>query len=529
MKWIIFLLIAFLVLGCSESDKEVVINVLPFGEVPDDNYEGDYPDGSFDIKHNPWTGSIWPYDWNRVSSKIAFKEPIGYPYGFDRSTASDVSPEKDRFIYISTKNGENASFVPSLSNELFNEYQLKEETSSSIIPLLNDQITYLPAGDYTLYGYNGISWENLDKHIKVISYEPKTKDIYYVQLDGDGWDTENDKSSFTIERVTQEFNNVYRQVVMESNFIPRSPSFYNQPDVNLDLSRLLQINMVTPNNLIYNYVGKQAEDRLFAQFSGKDMKSIDIKTLSERHIVIAINKVLKYWPLKSIYENAGDLVGLTKYRFEPEREPEGTTYAIQSIGECENGVGEKGIGVTIRREISEDRKLHYYAYHDGKKVEFGPCDYLYTSNGYPVIPINNPTTLAISYSFLKKGVHFGSIIWVPRGLAPMNFYTMMHELGHSFGLADVAREDEYSSGYSSKETNLMSWQAPTGRRIRYRNQQVVYSGGRSVDDNDVEWPIENVFENQWSCLRDECDSYERWDKSNPIMKYWCYIYEEKCH
>lgn len=525
MKWIIFLLIAFLVLGCSESDKEVVINVLPFGEVPDDNYEGEYPDGSFDIKHNPQTGSIALYRSNYDDMSIAFEESIGYPYGFDRSTAGDISPEKDRFVYISTKNGEDASFMPVLSKKLFNEYQLIEETSSSIIPLFDGQTAYLPAGDYILYGHNGIRWENLDKHIKVISYTPKPKYIYYVQLDGDGWNTENDKNSFTIERVTQAFNNVYRQVVLEPHFIPQDLSFYNQPDVNLDLSALLQINMVNRNNLIISYVYKQAEEMVLSQLEGKDIKKIDINSIIGRHIVVAINKALKFWPLKSVYGNSGNLIDLkNNYKFNPENEPSGTTYAIQSIGECEDGVGKNAINVTIRKSITEYGEEQLFAYHNGEKVTFGPCDYIFTTNGFPVIPYIDPETFAISFPFKKEGFIFGSIIWVPRG-GEMNFDVMMHELGHSFGLADVSRNDVYNSTVSSTETNLMSWAFPNGKRLRYRNQQVVYTGG---DINNNESPVENVFENQWACLRDECDSYDRWDNSNPIMKYWCDLFAEKC-
>ena len=130
---------------------------------------------------------------------------------------------------------------------------------------------------------------------------------------------------------------------------------------------------------------------------------------------------------------------------------------------------------------------------------------------------------------MKKGFYLGSIVWIPRGASLMNYYVMMHELGHSFGLVDVAKEDEFASNFPSAETNLMSWRAPNGRSLRYRNQQVVYTGGYVADNNDhVEWPIENVFQNQWSCLRGECSSYEYWENSNPVMRYWCYMYKEKC-
>lgn len=528
MKYFYLCLVVFFVFGCSESDKQQVIDVLPLGGVPDDDYAGGYSDGSFDIPHNPYSGSIKGYRWDDPKLGIAFREPDDYPYGFDRSTKADVSPEQDRFVYISTKNGESAFFEPVLyssssSETAFDSYKLVNDLDGVEYPVEYGHYVYIPKGDYSLLGFNGIEWVDLDKHIKVLSYAPKTKQIYYVQLDGDGWNTADDEFSFTKGRVEKAFRDVYGQVIMEPDIIQRDPTFYNKPDVGLDLSKILQINMISPNQLILSYVNNIARSNLLSQVSGKDVKKIDVDVLTERHVVIAVNKAMKYWPLESIYGSSGDLANLKNHRFKPEEEPAGTTYAIQSIGECEDGVGEKGIGVTIRRIVSDDHTVQYYAYHNGKKVSFGPCDYLYTTNGIPVIPYEDPTTLAVSSRFQKDGFVLGSIVWVPRGTSESSMYTMMHELGHSFGLTDVSHGDE--KNYVTKEKNVMTWQAPSGKKLRYRPQQVVYTGGTP----DVkECIIDDVFENQWSCLRDECNSYEHWQSENLIRKYWDNIGVEKC-
>ena len=178
---------------------------------------------------------------------------------------------------------------------------------------------------------------------------------------------------------------------------------------------------------------------------------------------------------------------LMDFRFSPESEPNGTTYAIQSVGDCEDGVGSEGIGVTIRKIDLGDGKNHYYAYHGGSRASFGPCDYLYTKNGIPVIPAANPSALASSFRMQKDVFVLGSVIWVPRGVGKSSLYTMMHELGHSFGLTDVAGGlssvgqgnnlvyDEITGSYvnmASSETELMTWVYPTGKKLRYRDQQV---------------------------------------------------------
>lgn len=528
MKYFCLCLITCFLFGCSDSNKEQVINVLPLGGVPDDDFEGEYTDGSFDIRHNPHTGSIVGYKWDDPKLGIAFVEPDNYPYGFDRSTKADVSPEQDRFVYISTKNGENAYFKPVFyplpSGETpYDSYKLVNDATGYEYLLEANIYQYIPEGDYSLKGFNKIEWIDLDKHIKVLSYAPKEKQFNYIQLDGDGWDTDKDVSSFTKTRIIDAFNEVYSQVVMTPIVNEQDPSVYNKPSVNLDLSQLLQINMVEPNSLIPEHVRGIAQERLLKQLNGKDLEKLDASTITDRHFVFAINKAMKYWPLESLYGVTDDLAELMKFRFDPAGEPEGTTYAIQSVGECEDGVGAQGVGVTIRRVVLGDGKYHYYAYHNGTRVSFGACDYLYTTNGFPVIPYANPRAAAVSYPLGKGYFNLGSVVWAPRKLGKSAFYTVMHELGHSFGLTDVAMGD--AGYYASFETGVMTWRQPTGRKIRYRGQQVVYtSGGGSPD----ECAVDGVYENQWACLRDECDFYDHWRASNPIRKYWDDKDVEKC-
>lgn len=545
MKKLYFsLIVAIFFIGCSDSDKERTVEILPLGDVPDDTYSGGYNnDGSFDVPHNPHTGSIAGYPWNTLS--LGFEEPENYPYGFDRSPLSDVSPEKDRYVYISTTTTEKAYFKAIVSDETYDSYRLINNISGDVIKVIDKEIVDVFEGEYTLQGENAGSWIDLDKHVKVISYEPKEKEIIYIQLDGDGWDTENDQYAFTKERVETGFNEVYSQVVMTPNVIERAATFYNNERIKLDFNEMLQINMVYRSDLIAQSVYDQATKILLDQVENISLKDIDANKLKERHIVFAVNKTLKYWPLEGAYilnQDYLDFYSNPFHFFYPELEPVGTTYAIQSVGKCEDGVGPEPIPVTIRKVselIDGQTRIVYKPYHNGKPVTFGPCDYLYTKNGLPELPINIPGALAVSFSLQKEvkreddseTIDFfglGSVVWVPRGIGPSSIYTMMHELGHSFGLTDVAETGRWlnpNDGYlsSTTETPLMSWRSPSGRKLRYRGVQVVYTGGATIDGSPgerIECPVNGVLDNQWACLRDECDYYNRYLPSNPIFKYY---------
>lgn len=536
MKLVFLLLVVLCVIGCSEADKEQIVEILPFGTVPGDDDSGD----DFNIPHNPHTGYIKKYDWGDV--KLGFAEPDDYPYGFDRSALKDVSPEGDRYVYISTAEGENAFFKAEFSNETYDNYRLVNDTSGQEIFATNEDVVYIPAGDYSLYGKikDSDTWIDLDKHVKVIQYGPKSKEVYYMQIDGDGVDLENE-NFFTYDRIKDAFNKVYRQVLITSDRIyPRAATYYNNESIGLDFNKMLQINMMYPSTEIYLSVYNQAATAVLKQVEGIEAKDIVVKNLHERHVVFAVNKSLKYWPLKVLKTlDIDDLGFFTLYaNFFPSMEPEGTTYAIQSIGNCEGGVGPNPISVTIKA-IPDKRSdgteyVKYVAYHNGLPVSFGSCDYLYTTNGLPALPIDAPGALAISKPIVKDKFRLGSVVWVPHGIGPSSFYTVMHELGHSFGLTDVSQgelyADEESGHYLAySETPLMTWRQPSGWKLRYRNVQVVYTGGAKMDDGSViECPIMDAFDNQWKCLRDECDTYERWISSSPIMTFFTKYAPNNC-
>ena len=144
---------------------------------------------------------------------------------------------------------------------------------------------------------------------------------------------------------------------------------------------------------------------------------------------------------------------------------------------------------------------------------------------------------------------------VPRSQSNEEPYTVVHELGHSFGLTDVAVDrNEYTIQlvsnnvveYGTTERNIMTWTSPSGPKIRYRDTPIACTGGEKkytyiLDLNSKTGkscskgeycktytqeitseikvsPYEiNNNENQWECIR---NCYQEDLISASRVKYW---------
>ena len=68
----------------------------------------------------------------------------------------------------------------------------------------------------------------------------------------------------------------------------------------------------------------------------------------------------------------------------------------------------------------------------------------------------------------------------------------------------------------------MSWIVPSGRKLRYHGANVAYTGGGPWHR---ECPVRKddktlVYQNQWACLRGDCDTYDYWTNVNPVYRFW---------
>lgn len=553
-KICLFLLGSVLFVACSSSDKERETDEV--GKLLGDGGSSlpEYPnedDGAFIIPHNPNNGSIKEYPWNEYV--LAFKEPSNYPYGFDRDPAADMSPEKDNVVYISVADGEQAYFIPQLVDDTYSCYRLVNDLSHEVVALEKSiSPVYLDAGKYSLFGKKDNvcnsedSWISLNRRIEVISYSKLYKNFIYVQVDGDGWNAEADENSFTLDKVKSHFDDVFGQALVYANPTPISQNAYG-------LSDLIEMDMLNPSDEIAEHLFDQVRQ-------GMRTVASNYQDDPKYHVVFAINKERKIWPLDNClvnedYSITTDCIGIN---FNPMSENESSVfYIVSRMG----GGFDRPTQVDIRMDENGNR---YYLYEGTKRVNFSRGDAVYTDNGFPVVPSKNGAiggTAAVSYSiagYYTKDSYaypafdgylpYGSMILTPRGNGKNRQYTLMHEIGHSFGFTDVEKQNlwklpetaivdytkyfkdgmyydvgvsyPFENVYASSETNLMAWQLPSGRKIRYRETPIACTGGteyylsgsgsfvgsleRSLSYASTSYGLTSIGDRQWECIRGDC-------------------------
>ena len=394
--------------------------------------------------------------------------------------------------------------------------------------------------------------------IQVIPYDKKIKEFIYVQLDGeksttesdiysDGWNPlkEDPENSFTEEKVVQNFNKVFKQALVEASSVTKGTK--NEP---FKVEDLISIDMTNPNDFWYKLLKEKAY-----QFRHL-IEQKDDKSSAHWRVVFAINKERKKWTLKYCKKNKKDSDKNIDLRFcngfNPEQEPSYTKYYIYSPNEeCEkiSKIKQKKTLVTIRKKtVIEDgiEMNHYYLFGEkNNNINYSSCNILYTDNGYPVVPNEDGVTggaAAITYfnpeKLIEKNLPYESTVFAPRGKGESRQHTIVHEIAHSLGYTDIAKtgikiEKETKKGvdfeneYATSETNLMTWQDPTGKKIRYRETPIACSGGvkiKYIIAPGKEYTIikEQAFtgkgEKQWECIRD-CYT-EDFAKHPNRKKYW---------
>lgn len=472
--------------------------------------------------------------------------------------------------------------------------------------------------------------------IHILPYESLPKKMIFVPFNGTGenrWDVVKEKNGFNKDSVIYYFNKIYKQAVLK-------PEVDELKADDFGLSEDIEINMTHPDNNTFDEMYKKGVITALTN-------NIEFNTQSPYwHIIYAINKVRKKWILDKCYSNfdSDESIEINddrKYdlkacRSDWENENENTHYTLISYANC----SEKDRGEPTKTNViikakqnslsSGNYKMSYYIFDENdpnKKLGFKSCDYLYTDNGYPIIPNITAVTAGVHATSVQLGpiesrhdgyLPYGSIIFVPRGIGESAHYVLMHELGHSYGLTDVAKSAtiyrvidqdknkdadnayynddltatgkdliprkngelpfktgvkdyrKYLNYYASKETNLMTWEMPTGPKIRYRKTPIACTSGTiyykesrlAYDENGkpitgidedgkptteqgkkqlkefardkgsfgaIERVIKDGFENQWECIRGKCyDKKYSTDYSTIQRKsFWLYTKEKK--
>lgn len=540
-----------------------------------------------DLPYNPYTREILDYNKELVEMGKSDLLPViektdKYPYGFDNPphncyTATPPTSCFDGKIpitYISVKFGEKASFkLQNISKKtkyaydkylllqekkyiekdgkrtLVNKYTIKDLDKEDDLdnPKIAQKLidneektievsTLEDGGIYTVFG-RGRSWERIMK-INIIPYTMVQKKFFYIQLDGeegvdgDGkkWNplTEDKENSYTKEKITELFNNVYKQALVEPKIITEKKTDVGIPKP-IKISQLYEVDMADPeNNTFLSDLIGEVDNILLNDASvilnkattyEEASKTLQLPTDPDSpywHFVIAINKERKKWTLGTCKDPASNSIDLTYCNvFFPEDEATFTDFYVISPPGC-SGVGKNAKKIEIRVKNIKSKgveKRHYYAFDEmGNQIKnLADCDILFTDNGYPVVTdqegnVGHAAALSLSIPkepLIQGYLPQGSIVIAPRKNGESSHYALIHEIGHSYGLTDVAKYDDseiknkieyaiydypitptstpslvsYPNQYATTETNLMTWQEPVGKRIRYRDITIGCTGG----------------------------------------------------
>lgn len=407
----------------------------------------------------------------------------------------------------------------------------------------------LEEGIYNLIGKRKLKnskknseFNSLERRVKIIHYTKKTLNFVYVQIDGkkgDGWSPQSDKNSFiTEESVENTFNKIYKQAVLY-------PKIKNIKPKDFGVDEIITFNLTKPNDDIIDKYKKIFDKKL------TENGALNNNDSPYWHVIIAINKMRKKWSLERCPD---DLSQCT--RFNPENEPDYVNYKIYG---CDNVIEENAQDVEIKLSKKREKingeikeKNIYHIIRKGKNGEeidgYRDCDILFTDNGYPVIPGEKGISGAgaVSYPKAKKGyMPKGSLIIAPRIAGDVGKNVIMHELGHSFGLADVVKQKDLvyqaEKTYATKETNLMGWTSPAGTRIRYRATPIACTGGTKYYNKvltkngpilslkgSLERKLENAADRQWECIRGKCFEKDYFDEHPENKEYWIPSELDKC-
>lgn len=567
-------------------------------------------DETNELSYNSYTGEIKPFVEFYASTTIPYiTEVPGYAYGFDgrpKECFEESAPEYcnvkegDKvtypIVYISVKEGDIANFIPhNLSTsthsggfKLIQEQKyekkdgkliLKEERPHTVVRTSKNEDptdgnefplninTVADGGRFLLAGIDSRKRLQDILKIEIIPYDIKPKKFVYIQLDGekqdkysDGWDplTNDPENSFTLDKLTDNFNKLYKKNALVEAEIKTTHKRKDKisgelKDFPIKISDLVEVNMTTPEDNEWGKILKATaaslmiDNGVMESSSASKPYSVDCSSESEFcRIVFAINKERKKWELKECHKKDSDKIELAYCNgFNPEEESPSTKYYMYSPNEdCKDhgGIGLQKTPVTIRaKEITIDGKkeTHYYAFNSKtKELANASCDILYTDNGYPIIPTEDAiqfSTLALTTPWSTEDYYDNylpraSYIFVPRRKGESGQYTLLHELGHSFGFTDVAKTGTKDIGddeYATTETNVMSWQEPAGKRIRYRDTPIACTGGKRIsysikgktgEISFGEFILKGKGENQWDCMRD-CYTKEHAENKNR-REFW---------
>ena len=128
----------------------------------------------------------------------------------------------------------------------------------------------------------------------------------------------------------------------------------------------------------------------------------------------------------------------------------------------------------------------------------------------------------ITQQFINENSPFevtGGIAFATHLDGDASYNTIIHEIGHTFGLTDlfIAPDDptypenykksDLKASFAFNESNIMAYKVPTGRRIRHGPLLISATGEKYLlyYIDDVYGKEVYVTERQWDCIRSSRD------------------------
>ena len=357
-------------------------------------------------------------------------------------------------------------------------------------------------------------------------YNEEIKNVYNEECGVMASDEDKRKRKNEISRLKDDCERVERRTGCSR--IEGGPSFVCPEDVS---DKEKENYSTSCGNWYYSQkIFEETEDRCspFVRDLNSAKSSFDnaISNAEKKHLVFGINEMRINWSFEGnggnsvVLKNYSSFVTSCKKDDDCLSSEEMTMKMKNSCSGGETSVRLKAIDVlkddSFKASISGHKK---------------GCKYSIYKDVYPHVPglkgaaqLTLPSTKSKSDKTVVGGFVWGSHL---TGEASMN--TIVHEIGHSFGLTDLhiwpddptdpknyrdycAKVDELGICYSEyadfvfNESNLMNYRFPNGVRLRYRPLAVAKTLDGGLIDKDDLTGFE--IEKQWDCIRSSEKCYK---------------------
>ncbi len=526
---------------------------------------GSYADG--DVALFSWRNTLpWYYETDE------------HLYGFDKDPMSNWPNhiEAGRDVYVSTIKGKPAAVELKIPLDYSKISLVNEEDVKICSGRTCNGIIQLDEGKYRLLN----DGEDLERNLSVIAYEKKGPyEITYVQFNGDNSvSCPVDQGCYTKESVQKSLDEIFSQALVDVVLDELKPSEIGYDDI-YEIDMTDGFDEDTYDRLLYKILSRSDVfmefDRAKRKYDESDknceiytkegnttlkekwcnQKKEDDVALKEKskiaasnpvRVVVAINDFRYIWKLSNqseqdklyFYGSYKEInkIYLSLYGKRASSGSEIPMFLKSISNECVDGAGEKPVPVVAKflHGLSEPMVISLYDL-SGNLISFNKeCDYIYIDTHSFIPGMEKAAQVTFRYQNDEKKIVGGvSLAIRQKGEASQN--TIVHEIGHLFGLSDLYIDekdpsvpsclekdedgnykykvekdsedgsnlyifDTYKCEFVTTEANLMNHVVPTGPKLRYRPLPIVKSG-----TNDRV----GTFDSQWECLQNaDCGMYD---------------------